>query len=241
MSATWRDMMVPLVLLLSLGTQLGNGCVSDDGGGGNSGGPRPPAQELEDRGRPNRIPRSADVVREGYDKLKWTADMDGRFYVYDVTNDRIVYDAPVSRGQELVLDPRKDLLAVNGGTLSAGDIKKDGFHRIYFVASRGGSLDDDNNTFHGPQPAPVPTAIPRGAQRVASGRGDLAIHAAPADGTVYVYDESAQRVIHQRDLRRGNSFQIFPAEDYVNVNSRKAAEVQMGSNGRHALYFVERQ
>jgi hypothetical protein len=69
----------------------------------------------------------------------------------------------------------------------------------------------------------------------------LAIHAAPGDGTVYVYDESAQRVIHQRDLKRGNSFQIFPGDDYVNVNSRKAAEVQMSANGRYALYFVERK
>jgi hypothetical protein len=247
MSATWRDMLVPLVLLLSLGTQFGNGCVSDDGGG-SSGGARPPAEELEDRGRPNRIPRGADAVREGYDKLKWTADLNGRYYVYDVTNDRIVYDATVARGQELVLDPRKDLLAVNGGTLSVGDIKKDAFHRIYFVASRSGSRDDDDNrndndnsTFHGPQPPPAPTGVPRGAQRLASGRGELAIHAAPGDGTVYVYDESAQRVIHHRDLKRGNSFQIFPGEDYVNVNSRKAAEVQMSANGRYALYFVERK
>ena len=241
MNATWRDMLVPLVLLLSLGTQLGNGCVSDDGGGGTSGS-RPPPEEYRDQGRPNRVPRGADAVREGYDKLKWTADLNGRYYVYDVTNDRIVYDATISRGQELVLDPRKDLLAVNGGTLSAGDIKKDAFHRIYFVANRSGSRDDDDNsTFHGPQPSPAPTGVPRGAQRLASGSGDLAIHAASGDGTVYVYDESAQRIIHQRDLKRGNSFQIFPGDDYVNVNSRKAAEVQMSANGRYALYFVERK
>ena len=250
MTVSWRDILVPLVLLLSLGTQLGNGCVSDDGGGSSGDGTsgyRPPPEEIDDR-RPRRIPRSADVVREGYDKLLWRADMTGRYYVYDVTNDRIVYDAPVARGQELYVDPKRDRVSVDGREVPNLDVKKDGYHRIYFAASHTSSPDDDrdidndhNSTFHGPQPPPPPQDIPRAAQRLASGRGNLAIHAAPADGTVYLYDESAQRIIHQRELKRGNSFQIFPGEDHVNVNSRKAAEVRMSANGRYALYFVERK
>ena len=241
-------MIVPLVLLLSLGTQLGNGCVSDDGGGTDgTSGYRPPPDQLDDR-RPRRIPRSADVVDEGYEKLLWRADMTGHYYVYDATNDRIVHDAPIARGQELYLDPKRDRVSVDGKDVPNLDVKKDGYHRIYFTSSRGsagddddGRRDDDNSTFHGPQTPPPPAGLPRGAQRLSSGRGNLAIHAAPGDGTVYVYDESARQVIHQRDLKRGNSFQIFPSEDYVNVNSRKAAEVPMSANGRYSLYFLERQ
>ena len=246
--STLRLMIIPLVLLLALGTQLGNGCVSDTGGSNDgTSGYRPPPDELNDR-RPRRIPRSADVVREGYEKLLWRADMTGRYYVYDVTNDRIVHDAAIARGQELYLDPKRDRVSVDGKDVPGLDVKKDGFHRIYFASSRGAPRDDDDDDddpedspVHGPQPPPPPEGLPRGALRLAGGRGNLAIHAAPGDGTVYVYDESAQRVIHQRDLKRGNSFQVFPADDYVNVNSRKAAEVRMSSNGRYSLYFVERR
>src|SRR5688572_15309517 len=95
-----RKMLVPLVLLLSLVTQLGNGCASDDGGSSNDDryDDRSPQARRDDdyyadreRGHPKRIPRAADVVREGNEKLLWRADMNGRYYVYDVTNDRIVY------------------------------------------------------------------------------------------------------------------------------------------------------
>ena len=59
MSASWRDMMGPLVLLPSLGTQLGNGCVSDDGGGGEgTSGYRTPPDQIDER-RPVRMRRTS--------------------------------------------------------------------------------------------------------------------------------------------------------------------------------------
>jgi hypothetical protein len=241
---TLRRTILPLVLLLSLGTQLGNGCVSDDGGAHGDDRPdeyRPQRYEDDDR-RPNRIPRSADVVGEGYEKLLWRADMNGRYYVYDVTRDRIIFDAPISRGQELYLDAKRDRVSVDGKDVPNLDVKRDSFHRIYFTASRNGA------GYAGPQRPPPrdddgdsrDPNLPRGAERLVSGRGNLAIHAAPADGTVYVYDDTARRIVHQSDLKRGNSFQIFPAKDYVNVNSKRAADVRLSADGRYSLYFVKR-
>ena len=252
---TLRSAIFPLVLLLSLGTQLGNGCVSDDGGSSSNDDrydDRPAYGYEDDDRRPNRIPRSADVVGEGNEKLLWRADMNGRYYVYDVTRDRIVFDAPIARGQELYLDPKRDLVSVDGNAVPGLDVKRDSFHRIYFTASRNTQGSSGGGAFTGPQRPPPrdddegdgddrDPDLPRGAERLVGGGGNLAIHAAPADGTVYVYDESARRVVHQRDVKRGNSFQIFPANDYVNVNSKKAADVRLSADGRYSLYFVRRK
>ncbi len=256
MRGTLRSMLGLFALALALATQLGNGCVSDSSG--TSGGDdydrddsRPQPRQIEDDfvRHPNRIPRSADAVREGYEKLLWQADMNGRYYVYDVTRDRVVHDATISRGQELYVDPKRDLVSINGRGIPNLDLKSDNLHRIYFAAPRTSARDrddrdnlndrDDDDT-QGPQ-RPTADAIPRGAARLVNGRGTLAIHAAPDDGTVYVYDERSGRIVHQRELRRGNSFQIFPADGYVNVNSKRAARVRLDPDSRYSLYFAERK
>ena len=94
----------------------------------------------------------------------------------------------------------------------------------------------------GDSDSPASSMSRRSTRRLGNSRERTAtsggIHAAPADGTVYVYDESARRTVYQRDVKRGNSFQIFPANDYVNVNSKKAADVRLSANGRYSLYFV---
>lgn len=208
-----------VVLAMAFSTQLGNGCVADSGGG-NSG---PPDNSSPDYGRPNRIPRNADVVSESTEKLRWVADLNGRCFVYDVQRDRIVYDCEIRRGQVIYVDASHDKVYLDQKEVYDRGRKAEGLHRVYFAPERqsGGGSD----------------GVPSAATELAEGKGNLAINESPGDGTLFVYDNSARRVVYQTNIRRGNSFQIFLKGNYVNVNSRKVADVRFDNDARHTLYF----
>jgi hypothetical protein len=242
-----RSLILACLLAPLAATQLGNGCVSDGGGsyggGGSDGGGS--AGAVQDRRFdadyvPRRLPRSAERVREGYEKIRWTADMAGTVYVYDVDNDLVAWGGNIKRGQEVVVDPKRDGVRIDETNVFQENLYERALHRIYFAphpdrarGDRDADRDDGDGTSAGRG-----ERAPRGATELARGRGDLVIGQTPGDGTVYVYDADAGRVVHAQPVGRGNSFQIFPADDYVNRNSKRAASVRLDADHRHILYFV---
>lgn len=216
-----RYPLITLSVVVLAALSLGGSCASSNGGG----------YEHDDHYgsdyKPNRIPRNADLVREGSGKVKWTADLDGSIYIYDVQDDHIVYTGPVRRSQEIVVVPDDDKIYVAERVVYNQNLRRNGVHQVYFARERKGNEGD----------RPQGGGLPHNAQRIERGRGDLAIHAASRDGTVYVYDEDDRRVLYSAELRRGNSFQIFTAKDYVNINSKRAASVRFERGHTHGLYF----
>lgn len=80
------------------------------------------------------IPRDAVKVEEGAgDRLRYEAERDGRIYVYDEDDDRVVYSGNVYRGEDFVVDPGADVLSVNGKRLGDVNLRAKHRYRVYFM------------------------------------------------------------------------------------------------------------
>lgn len=105
---------------------LGGGCASNN-----------KDEARVDPDRPYRIPESADVVAEGHEKVKWTADMDGTVWIFDKDKNNIRWTGPVRRGDDIIIQPDRDKIYVGGRNIYQGNLEKQGWHKIYFVPEGG--------------------------------------------------------------------------------------------------------
>lgn len=88
---------------------------------------------LERRGL-SEVPRDAVKVEEGVgDTLRYEADRNGRVFVYDEDDDRVVYAGNIYRGEDFVVDPDKDVLSVNGKRLGDVNLRAQHRYRVYFM------------------------------------------------------------------------------------------------------------
>jgi hypothetical protein len=79
------------------------------------------------------IPRDAVRVEEGVGQtLRYEAERDGRVYVYDEDDDRVVYSGKLYRGEDFVADPDRDVLSVNGKRLNDVNLRAKHRYRVYF-------------------------------------------------------------------------------------------------------------
>jgi hypothetical protein len=186
---------------------------------------------------PNRFPRWAVLAKDDKGKIRWTADDSGTFYVYDVDKDFVRYQGPVRRGQEIIVQPGDDIVYVDGRAVSHENLRKDARHQVWFSSSRysdNANRGDGDKTGGAGDPG---RTIPKGASRLTSGRGDLAINAAPGRGTVYLYDEDNRNVIYTTDLDRGNSYKIDVSKGIIYVNSKRNADVKVPRGHTLSLYY----
>lgn len=80
------------------------------------------------------IPRDAVKVEEGVgDPLRYEADRDGRVYVYDEDDDRVVYSGKLYRDEQFVADPASDVLSVGGKRLGDVNLRAQHRYRLYFM------------------------------------------------------------------------------------------------------------
>jgi hypothetical protein len=81
------------------------------------------------------VPRDAVRVDSGtgMDVLRYPARRDGRIYVYDQTDDRVVYKGKLNGGEEFVMDPSRDVLSVNGKRLEDVSLRERHVYRVYFM------------------------------------------------------------------------------------------------------------
>src|SRR5438552_11732861 len=82
------------------------------------------------------IPTGAVQVDEGTDRLTYTPRRSGTVYVYDVDDDRLVYQGRVRDGDRLTIDPETNRLELNGRQVVDRDLKRKDRHRIYFFSDR---------------------------------------------------------------------------------------------------------
>jgi hypothetical protein len=98
----------------------------------------PPNRDEIDAG----VPRSARLRARGTGPLTFRAADDGRVWVVETRNDRLVYEDRVRRGDEVRVDPDRDRVELNGRTVEDRDMISDSGHHVFFE-DRFGSLDDE--------------------------------------------------------------------------------------------------
>jgi hypothetical protein len=134
----------------------------------------------------------------------------------------------------LLVDTGDDRVSVGERVVYQGNLVRNGRNQVWFAPGPVGGGRSDAGGGGGDA-----GALPRGAKELASGKGDISINAAPNDGTVFICDDS-NRVIYSTNIGKGNSFQIFPGQDFVNLNSKKHGSVKLPKGKNYKLYFRER-
>jgi hypothetical protein len=205
--------------------------------------PPPPDRVYVDHGHddnlPRCIPRGFYCVKDEEGKIRWTAPDNGTFYLYDVGKDFLRYSGPVRRGQEVIIMPGDDIVYVDQRAVSHENLRHDARHRIYFAAGVHDTVSQpDRGDGHKTGGAGDPgRTVPKGSSRLASGRGDLVINAAPKRGTVFIYDEDNRNVIYTADLDRGNSLKLDVSKGTLYVNSKRYADVKVPRGHTLSLYL----
>lgn len=68
----------------------------------------------------SRVPASAKVVAQGSGRdLSYEANDDGRIYLYDASNDRLVNSWDVKDGQRLTVSPENNAISLEGRQISS--------------------------------------------------------------------------------------------------------------------------
>jgi len=147
-----RQFLRPLFTLLALGgfaaVSMG-GCASS----GSEPAPRhksPPASyepppdghsdQYEPRDRADGIPPSARLMEQGKGVVSFTAGRDGRVFVEDTHDLKLLLETQLFEGETLSVDPKADTLSIDGkplpGPKRTRKLVDDHRHRIYFFADR---------------------------------------------------------------------------------------------------------
>ena len=81
-----------------------------------------------------RIPAGADRIERGKGKWEHEFERDGTLYVYDRTDDRVIYDERVRRDDRFEFDPDDDEMRINGDRVGGDDLNLRAKHEyeIYF-------------------------------------------------------------------------------------------------------------
>ena len=79
------------------------------------------------------VPAGARLMKEGHEPLLFEAPQDGNLYVYNSSDERLVYSGAIRAGQNVNVDPDHDFVTVDGRKVV--DMKMDDFdnHQILFA------------------------------------------------------------------------------------------------------------
>lgn len=82
--------------------------------------------------RHEEIPSSATMAVEGDERLAYTAPHDGKVYIYDINDDKMVYSGDVKEGDDVTIDPEKRMVLIEGRTAIEDGVRNGHRHRIFF-------------------------------------------------------------------------------------------------------------
>ncbi|HZN69598.1 MAG TPA: hypothetical protein VFB66_30260 [Tepidisphaeraceae bacterium] len=78
------------------------------------------------------IPKSAPMVAKGQTDVTWAAPSEGDVYVYDQSEGKMLYSGRVERGDNLVVDARKDRIRLDGRTVMDKQIRDNNEIEVFF-------------------------------------------------------------------------------------------------------------
>ncbi len=243
-------------LALFAATQLGNGCVSDDGGGSSDDYRPSPSRPGNDYDPNDRIPRDADLVTEGRDLIRYRAEQDGRVYIYDADARRVLGSYRIVRGRELIVSPKDDRAWIDDKRVLDYDFDRSHTHRIYMLNDRQSSRPPDRDR-EPPRPEPTKPAkpqpeqpvgpvfggggagavVPKSATIAREGKGTDLSFEADGVGTVYVYDLDAKTTVATFNLKRGQRFTVSPGSGEAAVDGKVVFKKSLSTRKTYRLYF----
>ena len=85
-----------------------------------------------------------------------------------------------------------------------------------------------------------PESVPADARSVAKQAGNNPVNfTAPHDGTVYVYDRSAQQMVYAGRVQRGETLELDPRRDSVRLEGRTVLEKDLRDLNEYQVWFDE--
>lgn len=81
------------------------------------------------------IPSGAQIVAEGSNRISYTAPRDGMIWIFNQGNSNMEYAGRVRRGDEMVLDPSRDAILLNGVNVNDKPLTSLDQKRIFFQPS----------------------------------------------------------------------------------------------------------
>jgi hypothetical protein len=81
-----------------------------------------------------------------------------------------------------------------------------------------------------------PMEVPANARMTTEGNGKLTLMA-PEDGTVYVYDVPADRIVYSGKVEKGQTLSLDPDKDQVMLNGRVVTERVLDRGHMHRIFF----
>ena len=83
------------------------------------------------------IPASAILGSEGEKRLTFTTNGPGMIYVHDQTDNSLVYSGEVDGERQIMVDPERNEITVDGRLVQEKQLDRGHTHRIYFQPSLG--------------------------------------------------------------------------------------------------------
>ena len=81
-----------------------------------------------------------------------------------------------------------------------------------------------------------PNDVPSSAMLRSEGTGRI-VDTAPANGTVYVYDNSENRMIYSGTVMAGQRVTVNPKNDRIDVDDRKVSDQTLHTGDSYRIYF----
>ena len=85
-----------------------------------------------------------------------------------------------------------------------------------------------------------PESVPADARSVAKQSGSNPVNfTAPRDGTVYVYDRSAHKMVYSGRVQRGETLELDPRRDAVRLEGRPVREQDLRDLNEYQVWFED--
>lgn len=86
--------------------------------------------------RPESVPADARSVSKqtGSNPINFTAPEDGTVYVYNRSTKKMIYSGALKRGQAMELDPKADVLRIDGRTVQETGLRELNEYQVWFDA-----------------------------------------------------------------------------------------------------------
>jgi len=171
------------------------------------------------------IPPTASNVATGGKDVSYTAPRDGKIYLQDDLNKRLVYSGEVRGGENVRFSRQEDAVYLNGAMAAQSIPTPWHEHTLYFEPSP-------------QQPAPrvEGAGVPPMASGVATGGQDVSF-TAPSDGRIYLQDNQDKRLVYSGEVHKGEVVHFSRSQDAVFVNGALAAQGVPAPNHEHTMFF----
>lgn len=90
------------------------------------------SDERHHRGQSSGLPPNSKMVTSGKGEVAYRATADGRAYVYDSDDQRVIVHTHLRDGQNIVVTPGQNKIAVDGRQITGTDMSPKNEIRIYF-------------------------------------------------------------------------------------------------------------